>query len=154
MRIRKVEPSIGVVGKIVNSQSTIKTDTYSCDYIDKTTDDKVSAATEEIKNIKTGTVVGATNVTVEYSTYLLIGDILIMACYLVANESVAQYTPVAALSDIVSTDIIAHNAYMYDSNNKKYYLDKRYGTISIYEAGGLAKGASVKFEGVFLLNSN
>lgn len=33
MRIRKIATSIGVLGKILNSKSSSKQDTYSCDYI-------------------------------------------------------------------------------------------------------------------------
>ena len=33
MRIKKKEPSVGVLGKIVNLFSNSKQDTYSCDYI-------------------------------------------------------------------------------------------------------------------------
>ena len=36
MRIKKVEPSVGILGKIVNLFSSSKQDTYSCDYINST----------------------------------------------------------------------------------------------------------------------
>ena len=35
MKIKKIATSIGVLGKILNSKSTSKQDTYSCDYINK-----------------------------------------------------------------------------------------------------------------------
>lgn len=35
MKIKKIATSIGVLGKILNSKSSSKQDTYSCDYINK-----------------------------------------------------------------------------------------------------------------------
>ena len=35
MKIRKKEPSIGILGKIINSFSSSKQDTYSCDFINQ-----------------------------------------------------------------------------------------------------------------------
>lgn len=35
MRIRKKEPSVGVLGKIINSFSSSEQDTYSCDFINQ-----------------------------------------------------------------------------------------------------------------------
>ena len=35
MKIRKIEPSIGILGKILNIFSSSNKDTYSCDYINK-----------------------------------------------------------------------------------------------------------------------
>lgn len=35
MKIRKVEPSVGILGKILNIFSSSNKDTYSCDYINK-----------------------------------------------------------------------------------------------------------------------
>lgn len=41
MKIKKTEPSVGILGKIVNLFSNSKQDTYSCDYINKIIDNEV-----------------------------------------------------------------------------------------------------------------
>lgn len=53
MRIKKIATSIGVLGKILNSKSSSKQDTYSCDYINKDTEiTKIS--NEDFIDLNTG----------------------------------------------------------------------------------------------------
>lgn len=48
MKIRKVEPSVGILGKILNIFSSSNKDTYSCDYLNNND----SYSTDEIKTNK------------------------------------------------------------------------------------------------------
>lgn len=48
MKIRKVEPSVGILGKILNLFSNSKKDTYSCDYLNNND----TYSTDEIKTNK------------------------------------------------------------------------------------------------------
>lgn len=57
MRIKKIATSIGVLGKILNSKSSSKQDTYSCDYLNNKFDTVVQ---EDISSKKTSNVSTAT----------------------------------------------------------------------------------------------
>ena len=51
MRIRKTEPSTGVLGKIVNEYSESTTDTYSCDYVNDTIAESIEDTYSETETL-------------------------------------------------------------------------------------------------------
>lgn len=98
-----------------------------------------------------GNLTGVNGVTISISSYILYKNLLILVADLVATQDVAQYAQIASLSNGALG--IPANAYLYDVDGKRCYLDKRYGSIYIYQSGGLANGAMVRFTGVYILNS-
>ena len=51
MKIRKTEPSVGILGKIVNLFSNSTKDTYSCDYINQSQESLETAITTLTESI-------------------------------------------------------------------------------------------------------
>ena len=163
--IIKAKQTVAVVSQTVNEESTGNDKVYDVDYINNilgdlstlTTENKdnlvqsLNETNEKANEIVRGTLNSMNGTTIEYASYFVYGYTLVLTAHITATKDVAQYMPVAVLSN--GGKGLSGNAYVRTVDTKNCYLTKATGQIATYQSGGLKTGETLDFVGVFILSA-
>lgn len=155
-KIKKIAQSIGVVGKILNSESTSQENTYSCDYINKKFVDY-----ETLNGIETGNlnlIPNSTYLNEANGSFVKCGKVvqIFVSLKLKASSNRINYVSVASglqykaiLSTFVDTNVLTSNA-MTTSNNAMVLFNGD--SFYVKTTEGYSENSLIQFSFTYITN--